>query len=174
MALVTLTGTISAADVNTNFDDEVSNIETENSAGRANMRLEFAGNVDSSTALAARVTEFKLPDDMQLVSWHLITHTTTASQEIAAFLEPIAGDTRKDADRGTAPEYLGPDTVTLTQTTSATFEEQTDEDKDPGGDRADRTFLRKGVWYRIRVTNDNATGAFVQVVLELKTSPRRQ
>ncbi len=156
MALVTLSGVISGADLENNFGDSRSAIEAVNAAGKKEWYVNAdARDLTTALSVAQRVYDFTMPDDGRLVGLGLsmwnpdatsrscsltLTAITGAEAEISRLFP--SGNPSVSVSGAAAQEFNGTRTV-FTDEASTTI------------------FLVKGVTYRLTLLRTDANGGVI-------------
>jgi hypothetical protein len=155
MTLVTLSGTISASDLNTNFRDKRAALyaTTEPATSRKTFLYEIFNKreggtgLTSSTAVGFRTEDFTVPDDLQLLTMGLsFVNPDATSRTITLTLTAI------DSLEVSVPKYLTSQTISISKT---------------GASAAEHTAIRltpsipvglvKGLTYRLQLSSSSAT-----------------
>jgi hypothetical protein len=168
MALVTLSGTISAADLNTNFNDKTSTLITNATLGQKDFQVDLeAFDVDNTSARVPYQTlDFTAPDDLELRVMGLFLNSASAVPLITLTLTAI------DIDQNSASVYLLDQTVTVTCQAVVGEANATRDDRQASS--TTKIFLKKGITYRMRMTSSSATVVdYAQAFIYCRTRRRR-
>lgn len=169
MALVTLSGTISAADLNTNFGDKTSSLQSTAQAGKVTWQYDLEClDLVTSTSVALRTLDFTAPDDLEFVVLCLNAWNSTAVTRIAT-----GTLTAIDVNEQSASKYLLGQPISLSVTCTAASTEYNATRDDRTASTATKIWLAKGVTYRLQVSQDTAT-VLDRVVLSLVVASRRR
>lgn len=165
MTLVTLSGVISAANVNTNFNDKLSALNSVNQASASpksfsydirNVRASGTGLL-AATDVGFRCKEFTPPDDLYLTTIGLsFVNGTAVSRTITLTLDVYydTTDTSYTADKiESLQRYLSNQTVTVSATGASAATEYTATRYTP----TVPIVLVKGVMYRMTLSSSSAT-----------------
>lgn len=142
MTLVTLTGTISASDLNTNFSDKTDTLLANMKLGADNHQFDLiAIDLTSSTVASLRTLYFTAPDDMKLMALRLSTKSAIGSLAITGTLTCPASSA-----------YLLDQTVSAAATTSAGTKTVANSDF-----QNSYVMLKKGVTYLLTLSSASAS-----------------
>jgi hypothetical protein len=168
MALVTLAGTISAADLNTNFSDKSNTLNINNLKGKKEFQydLEIYDADNTAAKVPFQTLDFTPPDDLELRVVGMFMNSASAVPTLTLTISAI------DIAEVSVSDYLLNQSIVLTKQAVVG---QTDATRDSRlADSATKIFLKKGITYRMRVTSNSATVVdYVQCFMYCRTRRRR-
>ena len=155
MALVTLSGTISAANLNNNFNDKVASLASRNKAVGKDIQYNLSV-IDLTTSLnvGLRTLDFVPPTDLQLVTIGLSMFNPDATSRTAKLtLSAIS------SEEVSVSKYLIDQvpSATVTGATAAEYDATRAAWNDAGLAKTP-IFLVKGITYRLLMTREDANG----------------
>lgn len=162
MALVPFTGLVTAALLNSNFDNARAAITTQAAANFVDMVVHHKSLLLASTGTAVSdFVDFSPEDDMELRALRVYAFDATAGQIVTATLAVANGDTT----------YLCDQTISVPVTTGAGTAVQATADYRTV--TSTRVRLLKGVPYRLSLGRDTGTIDEARAMVVLRTVRRR-
>lgn len=152
MALVTLAGTISANDLNTNFSDKLATIAAANVVSATGKDFQYdleIFDLINTTSVGARTLDFTVPDDLEFRVLGLTIWAAGAGATVTVTLTAI------DIDQASASIYMLDEVISLSRGSSAGEGNATRVNRTPS--TTTKIFLKKGITYRLQASSSSAT-----------------
>lgn len=148
MSLVTLSGTISAADLNTNFDDKVANLTAQAASDSKFHEIENEVlDLTSGPVAGSNIYDFTCPDDMELwVVGLSVWNPDATSRTITMTLTQVDGVTKYLLDQTVS--------VSVTATSATEFNATRGDYRTNSGTKI---WLVKGITYRLTFTSSSGS-----------------
>ncbi|MBL0320578.1 MAG: hypothetical protein IPP74_14980 [Alphaproteobacteria bacterium] len=163
MTLVTLSGVISAANLNTNFSDKTSTLLTNMKSGNETTQKTLrVFDLTNAIAASLRTYVFTPLDDIELQGLRLQTYSTNASLVITGTLKAINPDTAVEYTK-----YLMDQTVTITNTSVVGKSDTHSSFTSPF------TVLKANVSYQLQLSSASATACDKALLILLAKVRRR-